>query len=275
MAHGPQTGFQGESQTEILCAAVFVLHLALASHHSYEPQVHQRSLLFRSYIASLVLALAACSGPAPTKPPRGKPRPQLPVPDLTARSGPQIWAQLRQFHDMPGVCRRAVNGMSGVSVTALADTAPSPGCGYRNAVRLEQSMIPISRTVDISCPMAAAVQLWMRDVVQPAARLHLGATVTRVETFGTYACRTRNSQSGARLSEHATANAIDISGFTLADGRRVMVEQGWRGAAADAAFLRAVHKQSCGLFSVVIGPDGDAYHYNHLHLDMGRWRLCK
>lgn len=226
-------------------------------------------------LASLVLALAACSGPAAQRPTNSKPRPQVPVPNLNAHSGPQIWAQLRQFHDMPSVCRRAMAEMSGVSVTSLADTTPSPGCGYRNAVRLEKSLIPISRIVDISCPMAAGVQLWLRDVVAPAARLHLDARVARVETFGTYACRTRNNQSGGRLSEHATANAIDISGFTLSDGRTVTVEQGWRGTPADRAFLQAVHKQSCSLFSVVLGPDADAYHYNHIHLDMGRWRLCK
>jgi hypothetical protein len=226
-------------------------------------------------VVGLALAIAACSGPSPVKSTRGRPAAHVPVPDLNARTGPQIWSQLRQFQEMPGVCRRSLESVPAFGFTALADRTDSPGCGYRGAVRLEKTLIPVSRVVDISCPMAAGLHLWMRDVVVPAARLHLGATVTRVETFGTYACRSRNSQAGARLSEHATANAIDISGFFLADGRKIMVEQSWRGVPGDAAFLHAIHKQSCGLFSVVLGPDADRFHSNHIHLDMGPWRLCR
>jgi hypothetical protein len=221
------------------------------------------------------IALAGCGGSPAHKPNSSKPAQRLPPPDLNDRSGPNIWGQLRQFANTPGVCRRALGEVSAVNFSALADTFPSPGCGYRNAVRLDKTLIPISRVVDVSCPMAAGLHLWMRDVVQPAARLHLDTRVISIETFGTYACRNRNNQTGGRLSEHAAANAIDVSGFALSDGRKVMVEQGWRGAPAEAAFLKAVHKQSCRLFSVVIGPEGDKYHYNHIHLDMGRWKLCK
>jgi hypothetical protein len=197
------------------------------------------------------------------------------MPDLNDRPGKQIWAQLRQFSDHPKACVSVLNQARGVAATALSNSFPSKGCGYRNSVRLEKTLISLSRTVDVSCPMAAGLHLWMREVVQPAAQLHLGTTITRIESFGTYACRNRNNQSGGRLSEHATANAIDISGFTTSSGKRIMVETGWRGASDHAAFLRAVHKQSCNYFSVVIGPDGDRYHYNHFHLDMGKWRLCK
>jgi hypothetical protein len=94
-----------------------------------------------------------------------------------------------------------------------------------------------------------------------------------------------NNRDGARLSEHAKANAIDVSGFVLADGRVISVRSGWRtedsdasgdeDAEAEAAFLRDVHGGACGLFRGVIGPDGDAAHADHFHFDMGRWRFCR
>jgi hypothetical protein len=233
------------------------------------------SRLAISFVSGVSLALAACGGPPASKPGQGKPAPRLPMPDLNARPGKEIWSQLRQFSDYPKACRAATQDARGLDVTPLPDKINSPGCGYRNAVRLDKTLIPISRTVDVSCPMAAGLHLWMREVVQPAARLHLDAKVVRIVTFGTYACRSRNNQAGKRLSEHATANAMDVSGFMLDDGRTISVEKGWRGAADSSAFLRAVHKQSCTYFSVVIGPDGDKYHYNHLHMDMGKWKLCK
>ena len=97
-----------------------------------------------------------------------------------------------------------------------------------------------------------------------------GAEVVKIETFGTYSCRTRNSQPGARLSEHAFANAVDVSGFVLADGRRITVEQGWRGPDDRVRrFLRQIHQGGCRRFAIGLSPDSDAYHYNHLHFDMG------
>ncbi|HYC13481.1 MAG TPA: extensin family protein, partial [Stellaceae bacterium] len=33
--------------------------------------------------------------------------------------------------------------------------------------------------------------------------------------------------------------------------------------------------RACDYFSVVLSPDSDRYHYNHLHFDIGPWRLCQ
>ena len=75
---------------------------------------------------------------------------------------------------------------------------------------------------------------------------------------------------GALLSEHGHANAIDVSGFVLADGRTVQVKTGWWGALAERTFLRDVHRGSCNLFSTVLGPNYDANHRDHFHLDLAR-----
>jgi hypothetical protein len=128
----------------------------------------------------------------------------------------------------------------------------------------------------MTCPLARQFARWAREAVQPAAGQWLGSPVRRIETFGTYACRGVNGRSGARLSEHAFANAVDVSAFVLADGRRIAVEQGWHGEDERVRrFLRAIHQAGCRRFNIVLGPDADAYHRDHLHFDMGRGPYCR
>jgi hypothetical protein len=126
------------------------------------------------------------------------------------------------------------------------------------------------------CPLARAFGQWVRTSVQPEAQRRFGSAVRRIESFGTYACRSVNSRPGARLSEHAFANAMDVAAFVLADGRRVTVLADWNGEREDArAFLRAVHQAGCRRFSVALSPDNDAYHANHLHFDLGGRPYCR
>ena len=137
------------------------------------------------------------------------------------------------------------------------------------------------KPLTMSCPVAAALETWVITVVVPAAYQIYGQPVVELKSFGTYNCRTRNNRAGARLSEHAFANAIDISGFVLADGRTVSVLKDWRGGEADRTFLRTVHSGACGPFTTVLGPGSDGMHENHLHLDLahhnaaGTYRYCK
>ncbi|MEX0759910.1 MAG: extensin family protein, partial [Tistlia sp.] len=124
-------------------------------------------------------------------------------------------------------------------------------------------------------PLAAALQLWMREVVQPAARRYLDAEVARIGHLGSYACRRVYGRAAGRPSQHATANAIDIAGFRLADGRRVSVLGGWQGTPAEQAFLKDLHAGACSLFRGVLGPDYNAAHRDHFHLEMGPYGLCR
>jgi hypothetical protein len=71
------------------------------------------------------------------------------------------------------------------------------------------------------------------------------------------------------------ANAIDIAAFTLTDGRVVSLARNWNRGGAGAAFLREVDDGACRLFNVVLGPDYNAAHRDHFHLDMGRFRVCR
>jgi hypothetical protein len=133
----------------------------------------------------------------------------------------------------------------------------------------------------LRCEMIPAVDKWMAEVVQSGARRHFGQRVVEIKVAASYACRTRNGIAGAKISEHAHANALDVSAFQLADGHWVTVKQGWWGSPRERAFLRDMHAGACETFTTVLGPYADVYHRDHLHFDLawhgkdGRTRVCK
>lgn len=164
----------------------------------------------------------------------------------------------------------------GVQFRALPDRTFENGCSAIGSVQLTNVGVPTTNLGAMTCPVARQYGRWLREVVRPAAREHLGSDLSRIETFGTYACRTVNSRPGARISEHGYANAVDIAAFVLASGRRVTVEQGWNGEDERVRrFLRQVHRGGCDRFAVGLGPDSDRAHYNHLHFDMGPRGTCR
>ncbi|PLX38521.1 MAG: extensin [Hyphomicrobiales bacterium] len=161
---------------------------------------------------------------------------------------------------------------------------PNGICGTEHP--FEVTALPVvgtalSPAATLSCPMIPALDRWMATIVQPAAEATFDQPVKRLNVAASYVCRGRNNQKGARISEHAFANAIDIASFELADGRTITVTEGWSGKDDEQAFLRAVHKGSCEHFFTVIGPEGDDYHRTHFHLDLARraakggYRYCK
>ncbi|HWU95350.1 MAG TPA: extensin family protein, partial [Sphingomonas sp.] len=172
-----------------------------------------------------------------------------------------------------------------VRYTALPKVAArDPECGYADGVRLtpggSRGIAMSPANLGTSCPVAAALSVWEWEVVQPAAQKHFGAQVAEIEHLGSYSCRRMYGRSAGDWSEHATADAIDVAGFRLADGTRIRVVKDWTGGGAKAAFLREVRTGACRLFSTVLSPDYNAAHRDHLHLDeaergeMG-WRACR
>ena len=172
-------------------------------------------------------------------------------------------------------CRSALNG-AGFQTERTPDLSEASGCGYRNAVELTQSLHPYSAPVISSCAAAAALVLWEREVVRPAAQRRYGQQIARIELAApAYQCRLIAGRRDRRLSEHAHANAIDIKGFTLANGRTVTVEAGWRGLERDRLFLRDVRDGACDYFQAVLSPDYNRAHRDHLHFDLGRDDMCR
>ncbi|MBM6592468.1 extensin-like domain-containing protein [Microvirga pudoricolor] len=172
-------------------------------------------------------------------------------------------------------CRSVLNG-SKVVHRALPDRSGSDGCGLSNGVDVERSEVAFNRGFVATCPLTVAWAMFETHVLQEAARQHLGQDVVRVVQLGTYACRNINHSAGGRRSQHATANAIDVSAFILADGRQISVLDDWEGGdPRRTAFLRAVRDGACRFFDVVLGPDYNSAHRDHFHFDMGPFRSCR
>lgn len=183
-------------------------------------------------------------------------------------------AQLTVFRDDVGACRAAITD-AGYATAPAPDLHAGRGCGYENAVEITQSEHAYSAPLVTTCAAAAALILWERDVVRPAAERYLGQSVSRIELAGpAYSCRPIAGRSDGRMSEHASANAVDIGGFTLADGASISVERDWRGTPAERAFLRAVRDGACERFAVVLSPDYNRAHRDHLHFDLSPYEVC-
>ena len=191
--------------------------------------------------------------------------------------GPRRSQETQRLPAPSGETRQCLVNLSnrGVEYRRLPDRNFSGGCTAIGAVQLVQVGTPTRNLGAMTCPLAERYARWTREVLQPAAERHFGQHVTLVETFGTYSCR--NIAGSGRLSEHAKANAVDISGFNLADGRRITVLEGWsNGDSRERAFLRDLHRGACERFEIVLGPDANADHRNHFHFDMGsRGPYCR
>ena len=167
--------------------------------------------------------------------------------------------------------------------SALLDAAPvadnpiKNGCGWENNVRVSKAGGARISVDKMSCPVATALTLWLEHEVQPLALSMLGSRVASVNHLGTYSCRNivGNAKWHELKSEHATANAIDIGGFTLENGRTVSIQRDWKGSGVEAQFLKAVHQRSCRYFRVALSPEFNAAHHDHLHLDRGILWTCK
>jgi hypothetical protein len=174
-----------------------------------------------------------------------------------------------------------------IDASAIADAPYEKGCGWHNAVRFSQAGGVRVAVDKMTCDEAAALTMWLRHAVQPAAATYLNASVTSIQHMGVYACRNivgRNIIGKSRVvkfrSQHAHADAIDVSAFGLSDGRTLSVEKFWKSkssesSSSEAKFLRAAHDGACRYFRVALGPDYNAAHANHFHLDRGTYKSCR
>jgi len=178
----------------------------------------------------------------------------------------------------PSVCQLRL-----ANVAAFRPLPPlvGPGeCGAVDAVQLEaviladQTKVPLAPAATLRCPMAEAVAHWIREDVAPAA-MKFGAPLRGLDNFDSYECRGRNRVRGAKLSEHGRANALDVRGFKLANGKTIEltdmnVAKEWR---------EGIRASVCARFSTVLGPGSDGAHEEHIHLDLAErrnnYKLCE
>ncbi len=163
---------------------------------------------------------------------------------------------------------------AGVRYSVAAVPASVDACSVVTPVLVTQAGIAWNQPGVVSCGFALALDAFAREEVTPSALAHFARDVRLIRHFGTYACRREYGGEG-RWSQHAAGRAIDIAGFELSDGTSILVERDWRGAGTKSAFLHDIARRACRRFSVVLTPDSDAYHYNHIHIDTGPWKLCE
>lgn len=172
---------------------------------------------------------------------------------------------------------RAILKRPHIEAEPIADQPLKNGCGWTNSYRITGAGGTKLGADKLSCEASAALALWLTHAIQPLAEQSFGARVTSVQTMGTYSCRNivGNALWEDFRSEHATANAIDIAGFTLADGRQISVLRHWNGAGPESAFLREAHRRACRYFRVTLGPEFNASHKDHFHFDRGMLWSCE
>lgn len=182
--------------------------------------------------------------------------------------------KLARLSSDPASCLQVL-AQSPFEFEAVEDRVTGPACGLFDAVRIDRTSAALTESFSLTCRAAVSLALWERHVLQPAAHRHFEQPVATLEHFGSYACRNIYGRPNATRSQHATAEALDVAGFVLADGRRVRVLNDWDANTAAGAFLQEIHGGACRFFDAVLGPGYNAAHRDHLHLDRGRFTACR
>lgn len=199
------------------------------------------------------------------------------------RASAQMRSSAAPFSSFPegGKCLTEL-GQTRANFSPLPDRYYGAGCSTIGTVQLaglqgDNAVFAVRGLGPVTCPLAETLAGWARFGVDRAARTILGSPLVRIEMMGSYACRNviGNAHSSGRRSAHASANAVDVAGFDLADGRRILVTDAWNDTDPTVRqFLRTVRGSACKRFTTVLSPDYNAAHHDHLHVEVGSSRFC-
>jgi hypothetical protein len=188
-----------------------------------------------------------------------KPRPKLRLPSGTAVQ--VSYGKKGSVCDMSDIRGRTISAVRGKAA----------GCGISEPVEItEVAGVRLSTPAIVDCTTAKTLRTWIETGAKPTIG-RLGGGLAELHIAASYVCRPRNNQSGAKISEHAKGHAIDISAFTLRNGKSLAVLTGWD-QRIDGKLLRKLHSSACGPFSTVLGPESDRHHRDHFHFDTARYR---
>jgi len=166
----------------------------------------------------------------------------------------------------PGYCRAAL-ATAPLRTEPMPDGSGEAACTLQDAVRVTAGDVRLNSSFPASCRLALAYAMFERHDLQQLAQAQFGQAVTQVSHLGSYACAP--TRGDAVAADYARADALDIAGVILADGRQIAVKRDWNGGDARAAyFLHALRDAACRSFGTVLGPDSGAAHAGHLHLAM-------
>lgn len=178
--------------------------------------------------------------------------------------------KLRAAANDPQLCREVV-AVSPIRAQPMEPLAVSAQCGIANRMRVSGAGQATLAPVETSCAVVLRLAMWEKQGVQPAAQRHFGEGVARITHFSSYNCRAIRGFSN-RMSLHATAEAIDISGFVLDSGRALSLKADWD---RERAFFEEVRDSACQWFETTLGPDYNALHDDHFHLQSRGWGTCR
>ncbi len=151
----------------------------------------------------------------------------------------------------------------------------NPKCGIENRVLVREIAGVKMAPLETSCQTALKLATWLVYDAKPEILANRGAELRAISHFGSYSCRpVRTSKgNGSRMSRHATAQAVDISGFELSNGERLTLRKDWNGGAHE--LLDGLQRKACGRFRTVLGPNYNSLHADHFHMELGGWRACR
>ena len=188
--------------------------------------------------------------------------------------GPITQYKLRRL--TPEACASLLSQANQKALIRTQPVADSAGaCPLHNVVRVRDfGPVSLNSSFLASCPLALSSALFVSQQARPLTKTWTGSELVRIEHLGSYACRNLYHRPDARRSEHATAEALDISAFRLANGERVTILHGWRSTKTQP-WLQALLTASCGYYGNGLGPEYNAAHANHFHLGMRGFGLCR
>lgn len=205
-----------------------------------------------------------------------KPRPSAAEIEQALKNQPKPAGLPQEEQD----CRARLKRLD-VRFTPVRRISGKGGCGIEHPLEIRQlpGGIKLSGRTILNCTAGLALANWTSQSAAPAAERIYGSRLVRIDQFASYACRSRNSKKGARLSEHAKGSAIDLGRFVLADGNSVEVGFPGAGETRRKAFLKRLRTAGCTFFKTVLGPGSDGYHKDHFHFDMAQrrrgYRYCR
>jgi hypothetical protein len=184
------------------------------------------------------------------------------------------WKLSRASEDA-ALCVAALDGHA--SFTPLSDMVVSDQCHIQDRVALSGVGQSGISEVETRCSIALRLAMWERHSLQPAAQRFMGSPVKSITQIGSYNCRAMRTLDGnsTSMSTHATAEAIDVSGFTFTNGEQIALIRDWEGDTPQAQFLRAARDGACEFFKLTLSPEYNALHADHFHLQSQGWGLCR
>lgn len=215
-------------------------------------------------VRPLDLAPQSPASPVPTGP-AIETRPPAQGPAQGAR-GPQPPAVIRTPLAPPDPLGAAPYPLS----PTYGETVPLSPSREAPPLSTRSTSAALTPPATLACPVVSALDRWVAEAIQPAAQRWFGQPVAEIKQISAFSCRGMNGNPYSRISEHAFGNALDIAAFVLADGHVVSVRRGWAGTPEEQGFLRDVQSAACNLFSTVLAPGSNRFHYDHIHVDLMR-----